>query len=69
MTLIENLKARARTAPQRIVLPEGEDPRIVEAAAAATREGFAKITLLGRQTIIESVAGESARAAGGYLRR
>jgi phosphate acetyltransferase len=56
MTLIEKLKARARTAPQRIVLPEGEDPRIVEAAAVATREGFAKITLLGRQTIIESVA-------------
>jgi phosphate acetyltransferase len=56
MTLIETLKARARTAPQRIVLPEGKDPRIVEAAAAATREGFAKITLLGRQTTIESVA-------------
>jgi phosphate acetyltransferase len=56
MTLIENLKARARTAPQRIVLPEGEDPRIVEAAGPATREGFAKITLLGRQTTIESVA-------------
>jgi phosphate acetyltransferase len=56
MTLIEKLKARARTAPQRIVLPEGEDPRIVEAAAAATREGFAKITLLGRKAIVESVA-------------
>ena len=48
MTLIEKLKARARTRPQRIVLPEGEDPRIVAAAAAITREGFAKITLLGR---------------------
>jgi phosphate acetyltransferase len=56
MTLIEKLKARARTAPQRIVLPEGEDPRVVAAAAAITREGFAKITLLGRKTIIESIA-------------
>jgi phosphate acetyltransferase len=56
MTLIEKLKARARTRPQHIVLPEGEDPRVVAAAAAITREGFAKITLLGRKTIIESVA-------------
>jgi phosphate acetyltransferase len=56
MTPIEKLKARARTRPQRIVLPEGEDPRVVAAAAAIAREGFAKITLLGRKTIIESVA-------------
>src|SRR5450432_65553 len=56
MTLIEKLKARARTVPQRIVLPEGEDPRVVEAAVAATREGFAKITLLGRKAVVESVA-------------
>src|SRR5712691_9088757 len=56
MSLIEKLKARARTSPQRIVLPEGEDPRVVAAAAAITREGFAKITLLGRKAIIESVA-------------
>jgi phosphate acetyltransferase len=59
MTLIEKLKARARTRPQRIVLPEGEDPRVVAAAAAVTREGFAKITLLGRKSIIESVASDS----------
>jgi phosphate acetyltransferase len=58
MTLIEKLKARARTRPQHIVLPEGEDPRVVAAAAAITREGFAKITLLGRKTIIESVAAD-----------
>ncbi len=56
MTLIEKLKARARAHPQRIVLPEGEDPRVVSAAAAITRESVAKITLLGRKTIIESVA-------------
>jgi phosphate acetyltransferase len=58
MALIEKLKARARTSPQRIVLPEGEDPRIVAAAAAVVREGFAKITLLGRKQIIESVAAD-----------
>src|SRR5712691_10843915 len=58
MALIEKLKARARTRLQRIVLPEGEDPRVVAAAAAVTREGFATITLLGRKQIIESVASD-----------
>jgi phosphate acetyltransferase len=58
MTLVEKLKSRARTDPQRIVLPEGEDPRIVAAAATVTREGFAKITLLGRKQIIESLAAD-----------
>ncbi len=56
MTLIEKLKARARTRLQRIVLPEGEDPRVVSAAATIIRESFAKVTLLGRKQIIESVA-------------
>ncbi len=58
MTLVEKLKSRARTNPQRIVLPEGEDPRVVAAAAAVTHEGFAKITLLGRKQIIESVGAD-----------
>ena len=58
MTLVEKIKVRARVHPQRIVLPEGEDPRVVSAAAAIAREGFAKITLLGRKQIIASVAAD-----------
>jgi phosphate acetyltransferase len=58
MTLVEKLRARARVSLQRIVLPEGEDPRIVSAAAAIASEGFAKITLLGRKQIIGSVAAD-----------
>src|SRR5579863_2647521 len=58
MTLVEKLKARARVRPQRIVFPEGEDPRIVSAAAAIASEGFAKITLLGRKQIIGSIAAD-----------
>ena len=64
MTLVEKLKARARARPQRIVLPEGEDPRIVSAAAAIAGEGFAKITLLGRKQIIASVARDLRVALG-----
>jgi phosphate acetyltransferase len=58
MRLLEKLKTRARAFPQRIVLPEGEDPRIVAAAAAAAQEGFAQTTLLGRRRIIESAAAD-----------
>lgn len=58
MTLIEKIKARARTNPQRIVLPEGEDPRIIAAAAAVAREGYATVTLLGRKQIIEAAAAD-----------
>jgi len=64
MTLVEKLKARARARLQRIVLPEGEDPRIVSAAAAITREGFAKITLLGRKQIIGQAAADLHVALG-----
>ncbi|HSZ19895.1 MAG TPA: phosphate acetyltransferase [Candidatus Acidoferrum sp.] len=64
MTLVEKLQARARVRPQRIILPEGEDPRVVSAAAAIAREGFAKITLLGRKQIISSAAADLRVALG-----
>ncbi len=56
MKLVEKMKARARARPQRIVLPEGEDPRVIHAAGAITQEGFAKVTLLGRKQFIGSAA-------------
>jgi len=58
MTLIEKIKARARTRPQRIVLPEGEDPRVISAAGGIAGEGIAKITLLGRKQIVSSAAAD-----------
>jgi phosphate acetyltransferase len=64
MTLVEKIKARAAVRPQRIVLPEGEDPRIVSAAAAVAHQGFAKITLLGRKQIVNTVAADLLVALG-----
>ncbi len=58
MTLVEEIKARARARLQHIVLPEGEDPRVISAAAAIAREGYAKITLFGRKQIIAAAAAE-----------
>lgn len=59
MTLVEKIKSRARAHPQRIVLPEGEDPRVVSAAAVIARENFAKVTLLGRKQIIAAIAADT----------
>lgn len=46
MTFIEDLKDKAKAQGKTIVLCEGEDKRVVDAAKAITREGVAKIILL-----------------------
>ena len=58
MTLLEKIKAQARTRPQRIVLSEGEDPRVISAACEIAGESIAKITLLGRKRVIEAAAAD-----------
>ena len=40
------------------MLPEGEDARAISAAAIISKEGFAKITLLGRKQIIAAAAAD-----------
>ncbi len=64
MDTLAKLKSRAKAYPQHIVLPEGEDPRVVAAAACIAAEGFAKITLLGRAATIQAAAGEAAAHLG-----
>jgi len=56
VNLLNTLKNRARSSPKRIVLPEGEDPRVIAAAAKISSEAFARITLLGRPATIEAGA-------------
>ena len=43
MALLDEIKAKAASLKKTIVLCEGEDRRVVEAAARITREGIAKI--------------------------
>ena len=47
--VLEEIKKRASVLGKNIVLPEGEDKRVVEAASASVKEGIAKITLLGNK--------------------
>ena len=53
MGIIEQLRARARQRPQRIVLFEGEDDRTLVAAGTIEKEGLAKIILLGNADKIQ----------------
>ena len=56
MKALNNIFARAKADPRHIVLAEGEDPRIVEAAAQAREKGIAQITLLGDANVIHQQA-------------
>jgi phosphate acetyltransferase len=65
MNILERLRQRAAADPQHIVLPEGEDPRTVIAAALCTRDGIARITLLGDEEKIRAAAAQANVALAG----
>lgn len=52
--ILEEIKSKAKTLGKTIVLCEGEDSRVVKAAADATKEGIAKIVLLGDEAQIKA---------------
>jgi phosphate acetyltransferase len=54
--ILEQIRQRASADLQHIVLPEGEDPRTVVAAGICARERIAKITILGSEEKIRSLA-------------
>ena len=62
MNLIEHLIERAKSRRRSVVLPEGEDPRILRAARRLHDEGIASPMLIGERAILEAAA-ESARVA------
>lgn len=56
MALLDDIKAKAASLKKTIVLCEGEDRRVVEAAAQITKEGIAKIVLIGNEEEAKKVA-------------
>jgi phosphate acetyltransferase len=59
MNALDDILVRARTICPRIVLPEGEDPRIAVGAARAQIDGIARPVLLGRRDCIATVIKEN----------
>lgn len=58
MKLFEQMTSRAKALPQRIVLPEGTEPRTLTAADRIIADGIAKITLIGNPKDINAMASE-----------
>lgn len=58
MTLFERLAQRAKEYPQRLILPEGDEPRTLKAADRIISEGIAHVNLIGNKEIILSKAEE-----------
>ncbi|NCA67112.1 MAG: phosphate acetyltransferase [Clostridia bacterium] len=51
--LMESIKLKASMLNKRIVLAEGEEPRIIRAAAEVVSKGIARITLIGNPRVIK----------------
>ncbi|WP_206952511.1 phosphate acetyltransferase [Trinickia acidisoli] len=60
MKALNRIIEAARGSPMRIVLCEGEDPRVLAAAVRASREGVARIMLVGNPDAIRHVAAREA---------
>ncbi len=51
--ILQQIKEQAKKLQKTIVLPEGEDSRVVKACAQTVKEGFAKVVLLGDENEIK----------------
>ena len=65
MSILQRIAQRASADPQHIVLPEGDDPRTVIAAAACIQRRIARITLLGDEARIRETAQHERVELGG----
>ncbi|MCX7699217.1 MAG: phosphate acetyltransferase [Candidatus Goldbacteria bacterium] len=58
VTFMEDIYEKAKKKPAKVVLPEGNDERTVEAAVKATQLGIAKVVMLGNPDKIKQIASE-----------
>jgi phosphate acetyltransferase len=65
MDILDRIRQRAASRPQRIVLPEGNDPRTIVAAAKCARDRIARIILLGDEEKVRELAQSERADLGG----
>lgn len=58
MAFIDTIIEKAKAANKTIVLPEGEDPRTIEAAAKLLERGIVKVILIGNKQKLMSSSGK-----------
>jgi phosphate acetyltransferase len=57
--ILQQIRQRAAADLQHIVLPEGDDPRTIEAAAVCARDRIARITVIGNEEKVRTLAAEN----------
>lgn len=62
MDILNQMLARAKANPQRIVLPEGDEPRTLEAANLLLKDQIARLILIGNPEVIRKMAAEKGYA-------
>lgn len=65
MHLVDQIKAKARQSLQTVVLPEGYDDRMVQAAGQIVADGLAQVVLLGNAAALEAKARELGASLAG----
>lgn len=58
MELLDRIREQARSARQRIVLPEGNEERTMRAANEVVEQGIADITLIGNPEELRGLAAD-----------
>lgn len=58
MSIIEQCRRQVWGSGARVVLPEGEDPRVQSAARKLVDQGLASVTLLGKPEALQEIASE-----------
>ena len=58
MEILQQMLKRAQANPQRIVLPEGDEPRTLEAANILLKDKIANLILIGNPAVIQQMAAE-----------
>ena len=59
MSFIEEMKQKAKKNIKKIILPESEDLRVIEATDRIIKEEFAKVVLIGNKDKIKKIAKEN----------
>lgn len=65
MDILERIRQRASSRLQHIVLPEGDDPRTVVAAAQCVNQRIAQVTVLGNEEVMRATARSNGLDLGG----
>ncbi|MBK7141265.1 MAG: phosphate acetyltransferase [bacterium] len=65
MSVVAQIKEKAKAKGRRVVLPEGTEPRVILATKKIIEQGICKVTLLGDEKTIEKLAKENSVSLDG----